>query len=183
MKLPSYKIILTVFFVLFIVLIGILIFILTKNKTNQPNALNVNTPVQNITSIKSASIDIEKIPDEQTKNYVKEAGNISIQVVNYIQDPIKFPVVSNTPAGKYEYNITFTNNGFEILIAPDTTLAANKNLFNRFITQLVLASSRQKFEKNLTAGSLFDKQISDDNATYIDKILNDSNLVNLSIIN
>jgi hypothetical protein len=184
MKLPSYKTFLVILGVIFLLLVGTLIFVLirsrgalTSSSTNQTFDLNRNITGTNV------NYDVNKIPDVTVQNYVKNAKSISVTLTSYRGDPSKFPVRFTTASGNYEYNITFDNGQINIVIAVDTTLLANTKLLHAIITRLIIASSMQQFDKQIiTKTDLYDKQMRDDNIIYLNKILSDDSLNKLDII-
>src|SRR5438045_275877 len=121
MKLPSYKTILFTFSFIFLISIGILSYIIINNKqkpASQPALLNTEQNRQ-IISHEHVDIDLNKVTEDQAKSYLKEAGNITVNIYSYDATSIKFPINQPTPDGNYQYDITFTPDGINIIYAAD----------------------------------------------------------------
>lgn len=178
MDILSYKKSLVVVFI--ILGIGILIFIFLLLKFSSSKNL-----AQNYQSIENLEVAIEssKISNSNIKNQVEKAKNITVELSQFTINPSEFPITVTTSYGKYQYNIKFTKDGIVILFAPDMDLSKHLDQINIFVSQLIIASSEQKSDKQLEEGTLFDQTVRNDHINYINKIVNDKNLINLTITN
>ncbi len=130
-------------------------FILNQTGNEGSNNVDMVLPGMNVT------IDITKISDQETIDYINKAGIIKVEIGKYSKSA--YPIQLTTPQGINEYNVTFTDEGIDIVVAPDSNLSKHPDVLKIIITKLIIASAKQRVDKNLSSGSLVDDQLLKDN--------------------